>query len=333
MSATDLVAVVDSTQVSAARFAAHAAATAAGFGAEDVHRAGLVTTELASNLVKHTPEGGKILFAAANETDGGGLEITSIDRGPGIGDLRRALADGYSTAGSLGGGLGAVRRLSDECDVYSSPGKGTAIAVRIRLRSATAAAGLRVAGVGIAARGEQVCGDAWRTWSDVHGFTIVMADGLGHGPEAARAATRAVQVMATAAGLPGVEAMRQAHSALHPTRGAAAAIATVDVAAGLLRFVGVGNISLVLSEPGSSRQCVSMGGTLGHEARVFREFSYPWRSQAVAIMHSDGLTSHWSLDDYPGLRSCAPSVIAAVLYRDFTRGRDDCTVVVAKDAS
>ena len=331
MMATGMVAVVDATQVSAARFAAHAAATAAGFSPDDVHRAGLVTTELASNLVKHTPEGGKILFATSEETDGGGLEITSIDHGPGIADLHRALVDGYSTAGSLGGGLGAVRRLTDECNVYSLPGKGTAIAARIRLREAKATGRMRIGGVGVAARGELICGDAWGAWETAAGLTIAMADGLGHGPEAARAATRAVEVFASAAALPGTEAMFHAHAALHPTRGAAAAIASIDSHAGQLRFVGVGNISLVLSEPGSSRQCVSLGGTLGHEARAFREFAYPWRPQTVAVMHSDGLTSHWSLDDYPGLRACTPSVIAAVLYRDFTRGRDDCTVVVAKE--
>jgi hypothetical protein len=269
----------------------------------------------------------------STDQDGGGLEITSIDHGPGISNLPRALVDGYSTAGSLGGGLGAVRRLTDECNVYSAPGKGTAIAARIRLKDAKAGNRLLLGGVAVPARGERVCGDTWLAWSDVHGLTIAMADGLGHGPDAALASIRAVEIMSQAAGLSGIEALQQAHAALHPTRGAAGAIATIDARAGLVRFAGLGNIGLVLSEPASSRHGVSMAGTLGHEARTFREFSYPWRSGTVAIMYSDGLSSHWSLDDYPGLRACSPSIIAAVLYRDFTRGRDDCTVVVAKEAA
>jgi len=50
----------------------------------------------------------------------------------------------------------------------------------------------------------------------------------------------------------------------------------------------------------------------------------------MLVLHSDGLVSHWSLDAYPGLAARDPSLIAGILYRDFTRGRDDVTVVVAK---
>ena len=60
-----------------------------------------------------------------------GLEIEVSDDGPGIGDLERALADGYSTAGGLGQGLGAVRRLSDEFEIASRPGGGTRVRTRV----------------------------------------------------------------------------------------------------------------------------------------------------------------------------------------------------------
>ena len=333
MTSNDVVPVVDATQVSAARFAAHALATAAGFGSDDVHRAGLVTTELASNLVKHTPDGGKILLRPSCEADGGGVEITSIDQGPGIRDMSKALADGYSTAGTLGGGLGAVRRLSDSYDVYSSPGKGTAITVRIRRERKGNRSPVLVGGIGVAARGERIAGDAWNFWSMGSTVTIALADGLGHGPEAAKASVLAIDVLSSAQNDATAEAMHKAHVALRPTRGAAAALTVIDLSAKVVRFLGIGNIACVLSEPGTARHTVSLGGTLGHEARAFREFSYPWNGDAVAIVHSDGLSSHWSLDDYPGLRGRSPSLIAAVLYRDFTRGRDDVTVVVAKEAA
>jgi hypothetical protein len=48
-------------------------------------------------------------------------------------------------------------------------------------------------------------------------------------------------------------------------------------------------------------------------------------------MHSDGLATQWNLGAYAGLQTRHPSLIAAVLYRDFVRGRDDVTVVVARD--
>jgi hypothetical protein len=71
-------------------------------------------------------------------------------------------------------------------------------------------------------------------------------------------------------------------------------------------------------------------GTAGHQVRRLQEFSYPWAGDDVLIMHSDGVSAHWTLDAYPGLQQRDPLVIAAVLLRDFTRGRDDATVVVAK---
>ena len=61
-----------------------------------------------------------------------------------------------------------------------------------------------------------------------------------------------------------------------------------------------------------------------------QEFSYPFPSNALIILHSDGLTTHWNMDAYPGLIVKPPSLIAGVLYRDFQRGNDDVTVVAAR---
>ncbi len=91
------------------------------------------------------------------------VEICALDRGPGMQDASRSLVDGYSTAGSQGAGLGAVRRLADDFDIYSQPGKGTAVLARLRPQAAgpVRSAVLEVAGVSVAMPGEQVCGDAW----------------------------------------------------------------------------------------------------------------------------------------------------------------------------
>jgi len=103
---------------------------------------------------------------------------------------------------------------------------------------------------------------------------------------------------------------------------------------GVVRYAGVGNISAAVCKPSSVRHAVSINGTVGHEARDFREYTYPWESDALFVMHSDGLGSRWSLDDYGGgLRNRHPSIVAAVLYRDFGRQRDDVTVVVGRQAS
>jgi hypothetical protein len=71
-------------------------------------------------------------------------------------------------------------------------------------------------------------------------------------------------------------------------------------------------------------------GIAGHEARRIHEFSYPFPDDGLLVLHSDGLKSQWSLDGYPGLAERDPALIAGILFRDFNRGRDDVTVVVAR---
>ena len=61
------------------------------------------------------------------------------------------------------------------------------------------------------------------------------------------------------------------------------------------------------------------------------EFAQPWQPQSVLVLHSDGIGTHWDLAGYPGLLARDPSLIAGILYRDHTRGRDDATVVVVKE--
>ena len=101
----------------------------------------------------------------------------------------------------------------------------------------------------------------------------------------------------------------------------------------VVRFSGIGNISGVVCLDGVSRLAVSTNGTLGHQVHAFREYQYPWRSDGLLVMHSDGVSGRWRLDEYPGLCQRDPSLIAAILYRDFARSRDDATVVVAKEAA
>ena len=60
------------------------------------------------------------------------------------------------------------------------------------------------------------------------------------------------------------------------------------------------------------------------------DFSYAWPEDGLLVLHSDGLSTSTGLESYPGLAARDPVLIAGVLYRDFSRGRDDATVVVAK---
>ena len=308
----------------------HASRLAQSLGFDDT-RAGqvaLVVSELATNIAKHA-ESGQILIREVVHNDGRGIEVLAADKGPGI--PSRAMSDGYSTTGSLGSGLGAIRRQADDFDIYTQPHVGTIAVVRFWSDARGGRGPLSVAGISTARPGEPVCGDAWAMRADAIRRVVVVADGLGHGPHAAEAADTAMHVFAGSYALDPARLMNEIHVALRPTRGAAVAISSFDVERRVLRFAGVGNIGAALVGSDSRRHNLSShNGTAGHAMRRVQEFAVPVPSGGVLVMHSDGLTTHWNPENYPGVWERDAALPAGALYRDHTRGRDDATVVVVR---
>lgn len=303
------------SQAAEARRKAVQLAVAAGFSQQDAGRVAIVAMEAANNLLNHAVVG-EILISAA----GNGVEILSIDRGPGM-DLETSLRDGYSTAGTPGTGLGAMRRLSDWFDAFSD-GAGTVIATGF---------GPRPTRVGVAAapvKGEAACGDAWSVVERNEATWILVADGLGHGELAAEASNMAVEIFETSRLDTATSVVEDIHAGLRASRGAAIAVAAI--CGSTVSYCGLGNVAGVLLADSKATHMVSMNGTAGAEARKIREFCYTRTPAALLVMHSDGLQSQWSLDRYPGILRRDPAVIAGVLYRDFRRVRDDVTVLVLR---
>lgn len=323
------LAVHDASHVGSARRAVVALAEGLGCSEDIGGKVALVVTELATNLVRHGG-GGELLVRPMAESDIS-LEIVAIDRGPGMASVDQAFRDGYSTAGTNGTGLGAVRRIADVCDIYSAPGAGTAVLARIGLGARTRERSPRVSGISVAMVGEEVCGDAWAWSAKVDHWSVVVADGLGHGPAAALAASEVLRVYREHPAAGPEEFMDLAHAALRPTRGAAVGLAVVWPERRELTFTGVGNIGGVVLHAGATRSLVSHAGIVGHECRKTQSFSFPWSEESVLVLFSDGLQTRWALDRYPALASRDPALLAAVLYRDFSRGRDDVTVVAARE--
>ena len=235
--------VEDASHVAEARRECIRIAERAGFSEADAGRVALVATELATNLLKHASNG--ILIAGLIEAGPGyAVQILSLDKGNGIPDLAAASRDGFSTAGTPGNGLGALRRLSDIFEVSTAPGDGTAmLAVLYASRSQGHRRRLNWGAVSIAKHGEEVCGDAWVAVSEGSRTTVLVADGLGHGYAAHEAAQEAVRIFREQAGAP-VEAIVAAINAgLKKTRGAAVSIARIDYERGLVTYAGIGNVA------------------------------------------------------------------------------------------
>jgi len=293
----------------------------------DIVRAGeiaICVTEAATNILKHAG-GGEILL---RPLPGKGLEMLAIDRGPGVADLHAAFQDGNSTAGSYGVGFGAMRRMSAQFDIYSLPGKGTVVYMLVCASGTDCVPARSVGVVCLPIAGETVAGDCWGIALAPTEATLMVADGLGHGPQAAQASEAAVALLpGHRPGAPGA-LLDDAHAALRATRGAAVAIACFDSLAEQITYAGIGNIATHVFTGADKRQLVSHNGIVGSNMRKVQEFACPWREGALLVMHSDGLATRWDLDDYPGLGARHPAVIAAILYRDHCRGRDDVTVVV-----
>lgn len=112
-----------------ARQKGRALAAELGFAAGDATLIATAISELARNIVSYAREG-HIVLRTLNTANRKGLLIVASDNGPGIPDVRQALRDGFSTSGSLGIGLPGVRRLMDEFEIASQPGRGTTVTVK-----------------------------------------------------------------------------------------------------------------------------------------------------------------------------------------------------------
>ena len=309
----------DSSKVGEARRAAQALANFE-MDAETAGKVSIVATELANNLLLHAG-GGELLLQALGSDASTVVELLAIDRGRGMADVARCLADGYSTAGTPGTGLGAVRRLASEFDIHSAPGEGTIVMARFGKSSGT-----RFGAVSVPLEGEIDCGDAWSLKEDSQGIALFVIDGLGHGTFAAEAAQTGIAAFNANPFSSPQEILTRTNGLMSKTRGGAAACARVI--GDKVSYAGVGNISGTLISHARSQGMVSHNGTLGMHQRRNQQFEYRRDPGALLIMHSDGISARWELKNQPDLLSRHPAVVAGAIYRDYGRGRDDATVVV-----
>jgi anti-sigma regulatory factor (Ser/Thr protein kinase) len=319
------------SDVAAARRAGQKLADELGFDDVQAGRLAIVITEAGTNILKHAGEGTLYVMRAQSGAATPGVDVLAVDDGPGIADLSLSIRDGVSTAGTAGTGLGALRRLSDEFDVWSQRDKGAAFFMRV-WQGATPPepCGIEIGALAVPLAGEDACGDGWAASCDQDGATLLAADGLGHGPEAAKAACAAVEALERYPARPPEDVLRCAHEGLRITRGAALSVARIEYAGGELRFAGIGNVAGTVAGHGWRRTLVSHNGIVGHNMRKVQEFTAEFAPDALFVLHSDGLQSQWNLDDYPGLQARAPAIVAGILMRDFIRRRDDALVVVAR---
>ena len=321
---TEVLVIEDSSQIGYARRTAQKLAEKIGFDATDAGRVALVATELASNVLKHATRG-ELHLRTLPFKNAHGIEMLAVDRAQGF-DLHACLTDGFSTGGTQGIGLGAVSRQTDVFDVYADS-RGAVLLARLYPRTQKVA-DLRFGVSQHSLANDPACGDVWHLAIDGQHLSVLVIDGLGHGEEAERAGRAGEKAFAQAPFASPVLLLEDIHQAMIGTRGGALAFAQFDAQLDKLTFTGIGNIGASLIAPDKSRGLASHPGIVGGQYRKAQPFDYAHVNGHLLIMYSDGLQSRWNLHDYPGLVHRHPAVIAAVLHRDFCRGRDDVTVLV-----
>ncbi|MHB9023877.1 MAG: ATP-binding protein [Armatimonadota bacterium] len=359
-----------------ARRQAKAMAHALGFDEKASEEIAIVTTELATNLIRHA-QGGRLILTPVTDHSSTlqpqelntlaqqqrtALRIEAVDQGPGIRNIEQAFTDGYSTAGSLGYGLGAINRLMDDVKVESEPGRGTRLTCLRRLRAREVQYDNRevpfLLDISAATRaypGMELNGDTFviKQWS--RGALVGVIDGVGHGQFAHRAAQSARHYIETHYDRPLNALFLGTSRACHATRGVVMALARFEYQSSVaqplfdgyethghnadpttvLSFAGVGNIEARVFGGADhlsllvKRGLIGLSNTMPH----VHVTTHPWQRQHLLVLHSDGIRSNWRLDDFPMLADASADVMARYLLNHLARDEDDATVLVVKGKS
>jgi len=324
-----------SSDVGAARRMAKVVALEIGFEKRESEEIVLVVSELGTNLIEYAG-GGTLTFSPVSDGAREGVQIESLDSGPGIPDPEQAIADGYSTAGSLGVGLGTVNRLMDEFDISSigGPEQGTHIICRRWLQPKPPRVRSHPLDLGAATRpypGMRVNGDAFVIWRGHETALTSVIDGLGHGEHAHRASQKARDYVKRHVDQSLPAMFRGVGRACRGTRGVVMSIARFDWRQRQLEFAGVGNIEVRVFGGTDPFHYVIRRGVIGCNAPAPVVTERQWEPESTMVLHSDGLRTSWSWRDISHLVAGSATEMAQGLLRALSRDTDDATVVVVKE--
>jgi anti-sigma regulatory factor (Ser/Thr protein kinase)/serine/threonine protein phosphatase PrpC len=337
--------ITDEARVGAARRAVHEYAERLGFTDKELAEIDIVVQELGTNAATYATQNSWLHYTTTIGR-GAGLELFYWDAGPGIYNIDRAVRDGVSTSGSLGMGLGAIRRLMDQFDLYSTvrttsrlslqaarrTNHGTAVLAR-KWRKGVRPEPMEVSRVGVWSRphpGEENNGDAYLIKTLGARTLFAVVDGLGHGRGAKQASDTAIESLSEWAGEPLDEVFMAVHGALRATRGAVMGVAVMDAAREEMHYAGVGNVAVRIFNAPEHATPIPSNGTMGARMSRVRVWTQKWTEDSMLVMTSDGLSETWDIKSYPNLLERNPQILAGILMRDYARTNDDATVLVAK---
>lgn len=293
----------------------------------------LVASELVSNNVKHAAGRGMVQLW---QQPGGILDLLSLDFGPGIANLAAAETDGYSTASTLGKGLGAIRRLSDESHIYTQqahPGQpkkwtGTVILARFHLEKhqRESRSGFKFGLYSRSLSDERYNGD--RVYLRRAGKVLrwLHLDGLGHGANAQAATADLAPHLLSHESPEAI--LASVDRQLSHTRGAVAITGEIDLAKCDLRISGVGDMSAHIYDQDRMQHVAFAPGILGREHRSTTTLQTGFGKKSLIVTASDGIRRNWDETNFAGLFKQHPQLIAYTLGNIMGRISDDQSLCV-----
>ena len=176
---------------------------------------------------------------------------------------------------------------------------------------------------------ELVNGDTAFISTDEDKLFLGIVDGAGHGPEAHEIALASRDFLEKNKDTELPKLMKDLHENLRGTRGGVAIIGKLDIEALQFSYVGIGNI--VLRKFGnSSERSVTQDGVIGCHIRTPKEKLMKILGGDVLVLHTDGIASHFDLNDYPEILKDDAKTIANNLIKKFSKKDDDATCVVLR---
>ncbi|GAA4328856.1 serine/threonine protein kinase [Mucilaginibacter gynuensis] len=310
----------------------HRIATDGGIAPARINALDLIVAEMTSNLFKYSDDGELLMGVFPN---GGNpyVELISIDNGPGMVNPTRMMQDGVSTSNTLGHGLGSMKRLSDTFELYSQIGWGTIALSRVysdpeRIKEKSK---VIMRPIVVYKPGEKTSGDGFTFKQTDKFLKMMLADGLGHGPEANFAINEAANAFKVFPDYSPTETIRFIHSSIKKTRGAVINILGYDFSRRVWTSAGVGNIAARVFGPVNFKNHMSYNGIVGHNIpNTMNDQDYAVEDYNQVMLCSDGIKTRIELMRYPMMYKYDLTILAAAIYKDHARRNDDMSVVIAK---
>jgi anti-sigma regulatory factor (Ser/Thr protein kinase) len=308
----------------------HRKAEEGGISTAKLNALDIIVAEITSNLFKYGDDG-EILMGLFPNGGSPYVELISIDNGPGMSNPARMMTDGMSTTNTLGHGVGSINRLSDNFELYSQRGWGTILLSRVYNEPPPKKQEFTVRPIVVAKPGEIRSGDGFALKKTDNYFKLMLADGLGHGPEANKAVNEAEAAFRVFPDFSPTETLRFIHSVIKKTRGAVINIVCFDKLTKAWTSAGIGNIAARFNGATSFRSQMSYNGIVGHNIPgSMSDQQYPAEQFNQVILCSDGIKTRIDMAKYPLIYKYDQTILAAAIYKDHARRNDDMSVVIAK---